>query len=121
MKKCKISTIVIIAVSLITLFVLIFMLCGSFMSYEETEGIVVLEALACEIPTIVRNIPVYEGWLEDEKQVYKAETIKEFQEKIIAIFSRDVRLMKKEERKIACNKSLGKVGERLLRLYFEME
>lgn len=93
----------------------------SFMSYEETEGIVVLEALACEIPTIVRNIPVYEGWLEDEKQVYKAETIKEFQEKIIAIFSRDVRLMKKEERKIACNKSLGKVGERLLRLYFEME
>ena len=93
----------------------------SFMSYEETEGIVVLEALACEIPTIVRNIPVYEGWLEDEKQVYKAETIKEFQEKIIAIFSRDVRLMKKEERKIACNKSLGKVGERLLRLYSEME
>ena len=87
----------------------------------KTEGIVVLEALACEIPTIVRNIPVYEGWLEDEKQVYKAETIKEFQEKIIAIFSRDVRLMKKEERKIACNKSLGKVGERLLRLYFEME
>ena len=93
----------------------------SFMSYEETEGIVVLEALACEIPTIVRNIPVYEGWLEDEKQVYKAETIKEFQEKITAIFSRDVRLMKKEERKIACNKSLGKVGERLLRLYSEME
>mgnify|MGYP000330995742 CR=1 FL=1 len=93
----------------------------SFMSYEETEGIVVLEALACEIPTIVRNIPVYEGWLEDEKQVYKAETIKEFQEKITAVFSRDVRLMKKEERKIACNKSLGKVGERLLRLYSEME
>lgn len=93
----------------------------SFMSYEETEGIVVLEALACEIPTIVRNIPVYEGWLEDEKQVYKAETIKEFQEKITAIFSQDVRLMKKEEREIACNKSLGKVGERLLRLYFEME
>ena len=93
----------------------------SFMSYEETEGIVVLEALACEIPTIVRNIPVYEGWLEDEKQVYKAETIKEFQEKITAIFSQDVRLMKKEERKIACNKSLGKVGERLLRLYSEME
>ena len=55
----------------------------------------------------------------DEKQVYKAETIKEFQEKITAIFSRDVRLMKKEERKIACNKSLGKVGERLLRLYSE--
>ena len=73
------------------------------------------------MPARGRNIAVDEGWLGDEKQVYKAETIKEFQEKITAIFSRDVRLMKKEERKIACNKSLGKVGERLLRLYSEME
>ena len=28
-----------------------------FFSYEETEGIVVLEALSCEIPVIVRDIP----------------------------------------------------------------
>ena len=26
--------------------------------YEETEGIVVLEALSCQLPTIVRRIPV---------------------------------------------------------------
>ena len=43
--------------------------CGAdafaFFSYEETEGIVVLEALSCEIPVIVRDIPVYEGWLTD--------------------------------------------------------
>mgnify|MGYP007130417605 CR=1 FL=1 len=63
-----------------------------------------------KFPTIVRNIPVYEGWLEDEKQVYKAETIKEFQEKDNCRFyshgcSFDE---KREERKIACNKSLGK-------------
>ena len=50
--------------------------CGAdafaFFSYEETEGIVVLEALSCEIPVIVRDIPVYEKWLEDGVQVRKA-------------------------------------------------
>lgn len=34
-----------------------------FPSYEETEGIVVLEALAMKIPTLLRNIPVYNGWI----------------------------------------------------------
>ncbi|MCM1165101.1 MAG: glycosyltransferase family 4 protein [Lachnospiraceae bacterium] len=34
-----------------------------FPSYEETEGIVVLEALAMRIPTLLRKIPVYDGWV----------------------------------------------------------
>ncbi|MDE7229838.1 MAG: glycosyltransferase family 4 protein [Oscillospiraceae bacterium] len=33
-----------------------------FPSYEETEGIIVLEALAMRIPVLLRNIPVYEEW-----------------------------------------------------------
>lgn len=36
-----------------------------FPSKEETEGIVVLEALASRQHTILRDIPVYEGWLDD--------------------------------------------------------
>lgn len=44
----------------------------AFLSHEETEGIVVLEALACGIPTVLRDIPVYEDWLADGVQVYKA-------------------------------------------------
>ena len=91
------------------------------MSYEETEGIVVLEALACEIPTIVRDIPVYDDWLENGKQVYKADAIKEFKQKLREIFQKDVSRMKAEERKTACDKSLKKVEERLQSLYFEME
>ena len=31
-----------------------------FCSYEETEGIVILEALACATPTLVRDIPAYQ-------------------------------------------------------------
>ena len=99
--------------------------CGAdafaFMSHEETEGIVVLEALACEIPTIVRDIPVYEGWLENEKEVYKAKDTDEFCEKLGKVFENDVSTVKKAERKVACDKSLQKVGERLQELYSEIE
>ncbi|MGT2666559.1 glycosyltransferase [Streptococcus rifensis] len=35
-----------------------------FPSYEETEGIVVLEALASYQHVLVRDIPVYRGWLD---------------------------------------------------------
>lgn len=49
-----------------------------FMSHEETEGIVVFEALACKIPVLVRDIPVYEDWLNDGVNVYKASDTDEF-------------------------------------------
>ncbi|WP_251423340.1 MULTISPECIES: glycosyltransferase family 4 protein [Lactococcus] len=37
-----------------------------FPSREETEGIVVLEALASHQNVVVRDIPVYKGWLDNE-------------------------------------------------------
>ena len=37
------------------------------MTHEETEGIVVLEALATETPIVIRDIPVYYEWLEHGK------------------------------------------------------
>lgn len=57
-----------------------------FPSLEETEGIVVLEALASKIPVLLRDIPVYKEWLTDKEDVYKAGNLLEFQdllEKII--------------------------------------
>lgn len=47
----------------------------AFLSTEETEGIVVLEALACRAPVLVRDIPVYDGWLDDGINVYKAKDV----------------------------------------------
>lgn len=49
-----------------------------FPSYEETEGIVVLEALAMKIPVLLRDIPVYEGWLNNCQDVYKARSPEDF-------------------------------------------
>lgn len=52
--------------------------CGAdvflFPTYEETEGIALLEALACGVPTVIRDIPVYDGWLEDGVHLSKFAT-----------------------------------------------
>ena len=62
----------------------------AFLSHEETEGIVVLEALACGIPTVLRDIPVYEGWLKDGKTVYKASNTDGFQQIVMDLLAGDL-------------------------------
>ena len=61
-----------------------------FMTYEENEGIVVLEALSSRLPLIVRNIPVYEGWLSDGKNCMKANDNDEFYKKMVSIVNEKV-------------------------------
>ncbi len=53
-----------------------------FMTYEENEGIVVLESLSTKLPILLRDIPVYNGWLEDGKNCLKAKTTADFIEKL---------------------------------------
>lgn len=53
-----------------------------FMTYEETEGIVLLEALANETPVLVRDIPIYKEWLKEGKSVYKAKVQDDFERKL---------------------------------------
>ena len=55
-------------------------LCGEslFPSREETEGIVVLEALASQQQVLVRDIPVYQGWLVANENCYMGHSIEEF-------------------------------------------
>ncbi|MCG7308783.1 glycosyltransferase family 4 protein [Brachybacterium sp. ACRRE] len=42
-----------------------------FLTKEETEGIVLLEALACRAPVLLSDIPIYEDWLPDGEVVHK--------------------------------------------------
>lgn len=53
-----------------------------FPSYEETEGIVVLEALASHQLVLVRDIPVYHPWLSDGQNALMGNTNTEFAQKI---------------------------------------
>lgn len=89
----------------------------AFFSYEETEGIVVLEALACEIPVIVRKIPVYDGWLEEGFHIYKARDIEEFREDLELIFAGDCTGMTTLGRTLAEEHSIYQTGLRLNEIY----
>lgn len=85
----------------------------SFMSHDETEGIVVLEALACGTPTIVRDIPVYAGWLRDGENVYKAENDEDFAVKAQAVLDRKLPSLSDAGRDTALERSFGNIAEKL--------
>lgn len=48
-----------------------------FLTHEETEGIVLLEALASKTPTLISDLPVFD-YLTDKVNVYKAKGIEEY-------------------------------------------
>jgi len=52
--------------------------CMFFPSNEETEGIVTLEALASKCQLVVRDIKVFDGWLENDVNCYKGKNNEEF-------------------------------------------
>jgi len=89
----------------------------AFLSKEETEGIVVLEALSCGISTVVRDIPVYRDWLENGVNVYKASDTDGFEETIRALLSGGLPDVTEAGRRVAQARNLSAVGERLREIY----
>lgn len=88
-----------------------------FMSMEETEGIVVLEALACGIPTIVRDIPVYDDWLKDGVNVYKADNLNMFIEKTKGVLNGQLPDVTIAGLQVAKERNITKVGNKLMQIY----
>ena len=88
-----------------------------FLSHEETEGIVVLEALACEIPTILRDIPVYEGRFENKENVYKIKNRKQLDEALSAVLSENHKSMTKNARLVTERLNLTNTGSKLMQIY----
>lgn len=91
--------------------------CMLFPTYEETEGIVVLEALASSCPVLVRDIGVYEDWLSDGKNCYKAKNNKEFLDKLDYLMSHDNSKITKEGYKVVSDLSFDKIGKELKETY----
>lgn len=89
----------------------------AFLSHEETEGIVVLEALACGVPTVVRDIPVYGGWLENGQNIYKAANTDDFQRIVEGILSGALPDLTAAGRAAAESRSLAAVGAELREIY----
>ena len=91
----------------------------AFLSKEETEGIVVLEALACGIPALVRDIPVYEGWLFDKENVYMGTDISGFAKTAGSMLAGSLPDLTEAGMKTALERSLERVGAKLLEIYRE--
>ena len=91
----------------------------AFLSHEETEGIVVLEALACGVPTVLRDIPVYGGWLKTGETVYKASNDDEFQRIVSGLLDKSLPDLTAAGRAVAESRSFEQVGKRLKAIYLE--
>ena len=93
--------------------------CFLFPTKEETEGIVVLEALASHTPVLISNIPTYKDWLEDGVNCYKANSIMEFIKKLNYIFDHDNKKIVENAYEVVKKRSIEAVGEKLKKVYEE--
>lgn len=86
-------------------------------SYEETEGIVVLEALASKQNLLVRDIPVYDGWLVDQENCYKAKDLDDFDQQMEAILAGDRPDLTEAGYRVVQERDLHQVGHILDDVY----
>jgi len=89
-----------------------------FPSYEETEGIVVLEALASKTPLVIRDIGVYDPWLHDGLDCHKGKNNADFTAILTKLFAEgeDPEILSKGYA-VAEERSLDKVGAELKEAY----
>ncbi len=92
-----------------------------FPTLEETEGIPIIEAISCGTNAIIRDIPIFEGWLEDGKNVYKAKNVDEFEEKIKKFLSGKLKSVAKNAYPIAIERDQKNIGKQLKEVYQEVQ
>lgn len=88
-----------------------------FPTYEETEGIPIIEACACKTKALIRDIPIFEDWLEDGVNVYKAKDVDGFEEKIKKIVTNELPDLTEEAYKVAKERDIKTIGEKLKEVY----
>lgn len=88
-----------------------------FPSREETEGIVVLEALACRTQILLRDIPVFDPWLVDKVHCYKGKSNEDFIHLINQIINHELPSTIDEGYKVAQERDLKKIGMQLKKVY----
>lgn len=91
-----------------------------FPTLEETEGIPIMEACACKQRAIIRDIPVFDGWLEDKVNVYKAKDVDDFEVKIKKILNNELKDLTDKAYEVAKSRDVKKVGKELIEVYKEV-
>ncbi len=90
-----------------------------FPTLEETEGIPIIEALTSRIPTLIRDIPVFEEY-EKDKVVYKAKDLEEFEQMIPKIIEKKLPDLTENGYREAKKKDTKIVGKMLIDTYKEV-
>lgn len=88
-----------------------------FPTLEETEGIPIIEACACKRNAIVRDIPIFDEWLVDGKNVYKAKDVDEFETKIKLFFSGKLKDVTENGYNVATQRDFKIIGNKLKKVY----
>ena len=91
--------------------------CFFFPSYEETEGIVVLEALASKQAVLLRDIGCYKPWLKDGQNVYMASTNDEFINKLTGIVEKKLPDLSEQGYLVAKERRIQEIGKQLKNVY----
>jgi len=91
-----------------------------FPTLEETEGIPIIEAISCGTDAIIRDIPIFEDWLEDGKNVYKAKDVNEFEKKIKDFLNGKLKSVAKNAYPIAVERDQKNIGKQLKEVYEEV-
>ena len=89
----------------------------AFLTHEETEGIVLLEALATKAKILIRDIEIFEDGFVDGENIYKGKNIYDFEEKIKGILEGRLGDLSEMAYQRAKDKSIEKTGARLVKLY----
>jgi len=88
-----------------------------FPTLEETEGIPIVEACACKTKALIRDIPVFDDWLEDGVNVYKAKDLDEFEDKIKRIVEGKLPDLCENAYKVAKKRDIKYIGLELKEVY----
>ena len=88
-----------------------------FPTLEETEGIPIIEACACMCDAIIRDIPIFEDWLEDGVNVYKAKDVDEFEKKIKMFFDGVLPSVADKSYEVAQKRDIKEIGKQLKDIY----
>ncbi|HBY19757.1 MAG: glycosyl transferase family 1 [Clostridiales bacterium GWE2_32_10] len=89
------------------------------LSYEECEGIVLLEALASRQKVLIRDIGAYEGWMSDGVNCYMAKDNNEFEEKIVGLVENRLEDLSEKGYEVVKERDITKIGEKLISIYEE--
>ncbi len=91
-----------------------------FPSREETEGIVVLEALACKCKNVLlRDIPVFDGWMQSGINCHMGSDLEDFIHQMNEIIYNDSNSLANAGYEVASQRNIKEVGKQLITVYHE--